>query len=62
MLAALRRDPRTSHLPVIVLSADATVHSREQLLAAGAAEFVTKPFQIGDLVQAVNRTLRLSAP
>ena len=62
VLAALRRDPRTSHLPVIVLSADATVHSREQLLAAGAAEFVTKPFQIGDLVQAVNRTLRLSAP
>ncbi len=62
VLAELRRDPRTARLPVMVLSADATARSREKLLAGGAAEFLTKPFRIADFVQAVQRTVRLSAP
>ena len=61
VMAELRRDPRTVHLPVVVLSADATARSREKLLAAGAAEFLTKPFRVSDLVQVVERTLHASA-
>ena len=57
VLAALHRNPPTARVPVVVLSADATVHSRERLLASGAAAYVTKPFQIGALVQAVNSAL-----
>ncbi len=60
VLAELQRDPRTAQLPVVVLSADATAHSREKLLAAGAVELLTKPLQVDHLVRAVNRTLHLS--
>ncbi len=60
VLNALRGDPSTAALPVVVLSADATACSREKLLAAGAVEFLTKPFRVGELVEAVHRTLGLS--
>ena len=61
VLAELRRNPLTARVPVVVLSADATAHSREKLLAEGAAAYVTKPFEIAALVQAVNNTMYVAA-
>ena len=57
VLTELRRDARTRHIPVIVLSADATVHSRERLLADGANEYLTKPFALEGLLETVDRLL-----
>jgi two-component system, cell cycle response regulator DivK len=39
----LRNEPRTAHLPIIILSAHASDRDRERLLAAGASEFLSKP-------------------
>ena len=50
VLEELRCDPKPCHIPVLVLSADATPHSRDQLLAGGATEYISKPFQAPDLL------------
>ncbi|MFH0945263.1 MAG: ATP-binding protein, partial [Planctomycetota bacterium] len=50
LLGRLRADPATRHIPVVVLSADATPGQVEQLLAAGARAYLTKPLDIGKLL------------
>ena len=57
VLDHLRGDPATEHIPVIVLSADATTPSRERLLAQGADEYVSKPFQMEHLLELFDRVL-----
>ncbi len=61
VLAELRRDPRTRDVPVIVLSADATEHSRTRLFAEGANDYLTKPLQVGVLLSRLDHLLRTDA-
>lgn len=56
-LAELRADQRTQDIPVIMLSADATLHAPRRLLEAGAADFLTKPFDIDHLLKVVDQHL-----
>ena len=55
VLAELRADPRTSDIPVAMLTADGRPETRERLLAAGARAFLTKPFAVRDLLQVVDQ-------
>ncbi|MGH2721917.1 MAG: response regulator [Actinomycetota bacterium] len=54
VLAALRSDPSTSSMPVIVLSADATDRQIRRLLDAGAAEYLTKPVNLARLLEVLD--------
>ena len=58
ILKELRADPLTQHIPVIVLSADATSRSRERLLDAGANAYLTKPLDLEGLLETADLTLR----
>jgi two-component system, OmpR family, phosphate regulon response regulator PhoB len=49
VLAALRADERTSGIPVIVLTARVQQEDAARARAAGAVEYVTKPFSPHDL-------------
>ena len=51
VLRRLRRDPRTSHIPVVIFSADATERQVKRLLAAGARAYLTKPAKVGDFLK-----------
>ena len=51
VLAELRGDRVTRDTAVLLLSADATVHSRERLLALGATDYVSKPFHVVNLLE-----------
>jgi CheY-like chemotaxis protein len=53
VLARLKADPATSDIPVIAVTADARKGRAEQLLAAGAEAYYTKPIPIGRLVDRV---------
>ena len=57
VLAMLREDRDTKEIPVVMLSADATARSRENLLAAGAVAYVSKPFDVGELLSLLDTTL-----
>lgn len=50
VLTELRRLPTTAHTPVLMLSVDATPHSRERLLSLGANGHVSKPFNVPELL------------
>jgi CheY-like chemotaxis protein len=46
VLESLQAEPDTAGTPVIVISADATPSQIERMLAAGARNYLTKPFEI----------------
>ncbi|HEY2711889.1 MAG TPA: ATP-binding protein [Chthoniobacterales bacterium] len=61
VLAKLRADEATVAIPVVMVSADATLGQPERLLRAGAQAYVTKPLDVKVLLETVDRTLRDAA-
>ena len=57
VLLRLCSDPATQNLPVAVLSADATPAQRHRLLASGAVAYLTKPIEVPQLLDLVDRRL-----
>src|SRR5215510_756825 len=53
----LKNQPETKHIPIIVLTADATQKSRERALRAGCDEFETKPIDFDGLVGKIQSLL-----
>ena len=47
VLRRLRADPQTRDIPVVMISADATPGQIDRMLAAGANDYLSKPFDIG---------------
>ncbi len=54
VLRQLQKIPATAEIPVVVLSADATPSQIERLLAAGARNYLTKPFDIDPFLALVD--------
>jgi CheY-like chemotaxis protein len=59
VLRQLKRDPATAAIPVVVLSADATVAQIRRLREDGAIEYLTKPIDLDLLFDTVASSLRL---
>jgi signal transduction histidine kinase/ActR/RegA family two-component response regulator len=57
VLRALRAEPATRDIPVIVISADATRQQITRLLDAGALAYITKPLDVTRFVQIVGDAL-----
>ncbi|MDP2315839.1 MAG: ATP-binding protein [Pseudomonadota bacterium] len=60
LLCALRDDPRTRSVPVILLSARAGEEARIQGLDAGADDYLVKPFAAVELVARIRSQIELS--
>ena len=54
VLRELRSDARTEQTSIVVLSADATPGQIRRLLAGGASQYLTKPFDIPTLLHAID--------
>jgi signal transduction histidine kinase len=58
VLAQLRAEiPETAYVPVLVLTADVTLEARRKALAAGAHDFLTKPFEAFEVLLRIGNLL-----
>ncbi|MHB8776213.1 MAG: hybrid sensor histidine kinase/response regulator [Anaerolineales bacterium] len=57
VLLMLQADPRTQAIPVVVISADATPHQIERLLESGARAYLTKPMDVRQFLETLDRIL-----
>jgi PAS domain S-box-containing protein len=53
----LRRDPATSHIPIVALSANAIPRDIEKGLEAGFFRYLTKPIKVKELMETLNVAL-----
>jgi EAL domain-containing protein (putative c-di-GMP-specific phosphodiesterase class I)/AmiR/NasT family two-component response regulator len=53
--------PPGSYVPVVVLTADTTLEAKQQALAAGATDFLTKPFEQTEVLLRVGNLLETRA-
>jgi CheY-like chemotaxis protein len=54
----VRNDPRTRHVPIIVVSARRNLRDRARALAAGAGQFISKPLDTNDFATRVASSVR----
>ena len=57
VLQALKSDPETRHIPIIILSAWSTGDNRKRAKKAGALDFISKPYDPIQLVKVVKDRL-----
>jgi CheY-like chemotaxis protein/anti-sigma regulatory factor (Ser/Thr protein kinase) len=60
VLAHLCADDATSAIPVVVLSADATMRQRDPLLSVGARGYLTKPIAVAEFLRVVDQFMASS--
>jgi DNA-binding response OmpR family regulator len=58
VLHRLRADPATAHIPVVMLSADASAASIRRLIDAGATGYLTKPLDLLELLAVLDTSTR----
>lgn len=57
VLELLMIEPRTSHIPIVVVSADAMPERLDLLMKAGARQYLTKPFNLEEMLGVVDKYL-----
>ena len=56
-IQAIRADPRTRSIPIIMLSARGQAHDVERAFSAGANDYITKPFRGAEIVATGKKNL-----
>ena len=62
ILNQLKRSAITRNIPVVVISADATPTRIQQLINQGAVAYLTKPLNVVDFLQILDKNLQLKNP
>ncbi|HEY9656833.1 MAG TPA: response regulator, partial [Allocoleopsis sp.] len=57
--AALKESPRTREIPIIFLSALGDVSDKVKAFNIGGVDYITKPFQVGEVLARVNNQLNM---
>ena len=61
VLLQLRSDRRTRHIPMVMISADATAGQIRRLLEAGATDYLTKPLDVERLLRILDESVQGSS-
>jgi CheY-like chemotaxis protein len=59
VLQALKSQPATAEIPVIMLTAIGEEKNADQATALGAADYITKPFSSTNLIETIKRQLTI---
>jgi CheY-like chemotaxis protein len=57
VLLQLRQDPALREIPVVMISGDAIPSQAQRMLGLGAQAYLTKPFNIQELLRVVDESL-----
>ena len=57
----VRADPRTSNIPIVVLTARFDVEMKREVMEAGATEYLTKPLRPSELINCIREVVIHSA-
>jgi PAS domain S-box-containing protein len=55
VLKRLQEDASTAHIPVVIVSADATEKQVERLMSAGATHYLSKPINVKELLSIIDQ-------
>jgi CheY-like chemotaxis protein/two-component sensor histidine kinase len=55
VLKLLKGNEKTSHIPVVIVSADAMSHQLDRLMKLGAAYYLTKPLDVIEFLQIIDK-------
>jgi CheY-like chemotaxis protein len=61
VIERLQKSPATTHIPVVVVSGDATASQIERLLVLGARNHLTKPFEPAPLLAVIDEIMQENA-
>ncbi len=61
VMDAVKRNPRTRHIPIVVLSAWPTGDNRKRTRQAGAVDFIAKPYEPIELVKRIREIITTQA-
>ena len=61
VIQRLQKDPATAHIPVVVISGDATPSQIERLLVLGARNYLTKPFEPAPFLAVIDEVMQANA-
>lgn len=61
LLPLIRKKPEWQKVPVVMLTADSSEHDIQQALAAGANDYMVKPFNPRELTARLSRFLKIAA-
>jgi signal transduction histidine kinase/ActR/RegA family two-component response regulator len=59
VLQQLRRDPATSNIPVVMVSAEASPGQVQRLMNTGALAYLTKPIDVNELLNILDRCIEM---
>lgn len=59
LVSMVRNDPKYKAVPIVVITTEGAIEDRERALALGANEYITKPIQTTQILDAVKRLLAL---
>jgi signal transduction histidine kinase/ActR/RegA family two-component response regulator/CHASE3 domain sensor protein len=62
VLRRLRANPKMAHIPITILSADATAGQINRLMEAGANDYLTKPLDVRKFINLLDKAISGSAP
>ena len=62
VLNQLRADPQTQTIPVVVVTADASEGQADRFLTLGASAYVTKPFEVDEVLDVIDGILGSRRP
>ncbi len=51
LLSRIKKDDKTKHIPIVILSTSKSNVDREKVLNLGADDFITKPFSFNHMIQ-----------
>jgi CheY-like chemotaxis protein len=61
-MTAIRRRPESAELPIIAVTGKVVTGERERCIAAGASDYIPKPVDTAELLEALAKWFRRDSP